>query len=57
MKFNARVNVKWLAKFVNAKIVGDQNLEFDGINEVHKITPGDISFVNVEKYYDKMFRT
>src|SRR5690606_3924539 len=28
-----------------------------GINEVHKITDGDITFVNVEKYYEKTFES
>ncbi len=57
MKFKAPVDIKWMAEFVNAKIVGNDTLQVDGINEVHKITPGDISFVNVEKYYEKMFQS
>lgn len=51
MKLKAPVSVKWIADFIQAKLVGDDSIEADGINEVHKITPGDISFVDIEKYY------
>ena len=51
MKLKAPVDVKWIASFVQAKLIGDDTLQADGINEVHKITPGDISFVDIEKYY------
>ncbi|HPI54502.1 MAG TPA: UDP-3-O-(3-hydroxymyristoyl)glucosamine N-acyltransferase [Chitinophagaceae bacterium] len=53
MKLKAPVDVKWLANFVNAKLVGDESIQADGINEVHKITKGDISFVDIEKYYNR----
>lgn len=53
MKLKAPVSVKWLADFVGAKLVGDETIQADGINEVHKITPGDISFVDIEKYYNR----
>lgn len=53
MKLKAPVSVKWLADFVGAKLVGDDTIQADGINEVHKITPGDISFVDIEKYYNR----
>lgn len=51
MKFKAPVSVKWIAEFIGAKLVGDDSIQADGINEVHKITKGDISFVDIEKYY------
>ncbi|HAD33262.1 MAG TPA: UDP-3-O-(3-hydroxymyristoyl)glucosamine N-acyltransferase, partial [Chitinophagaceae bacterium] len=51
MKLKAPVDVKWIADFVGARLVGDESIQADGINEVHKITPGDISFVDIEKYY------
>ncbi|HOZ50947.1 MAG TPA: UDP-3-O-(3-hydroxymyristoyl)glucosamine N-acyltransferase [Chitinophagaceae bacterium] len=54
MKLKAPVNVKWIAKFVGAELIGDDTIEADGINEVHKITPGDISFVDIEKYYSRL---
>ncbi len=54
MKLKAPVSVTWIAEFVDAKIVGDSTVQADGINEVHKITPGDISFVDLAKYYDRL---
>ena len=53
MKFDKGIPVKWLAEFVDAKLVGDTEQLATGINEIHKVTPGDISFVDFEKYYDK----
>jgi UDP-3-O-[3-hydroxymyristoyl] glucosamine N-acyltransferase len=47
------VDVKWLASFVGAKLVGDESLMATGLNEVHKITEGDICFVDIEKYYTR----
>jgi UDP-3-O-[3-hydroxymyristoyl] glucosamine N-acyltransferase len=53
MKLKAPVSVKWIAEFVQARLVGDDTIQADGINEVHKITPGDVSFVDIEKYYTR----
>jgi UDP-3-O-[3-hydroxymyristoyl] glucosamine N-acyltransferase len=53
MNLAAPVSVKWLAEFINAKLLGNTEQEATGINEIHKVRPGDISFVDFEKYYDK----
>ncbi len=53
MQFDKAVSVKWLAEFTGAKLVGDAEQMATGINEIHKVTKGDISFVDFEKYYDK----
>jgi UDP-3-O-[3-hydroxymyristoyl] glucosamine N-acyltransferase len=53
MNLAAPVSVKWLAEFIDAKLVGNKNGEATGINEIHKVRKGDISFVDFEKYYDK----
>lgn len=57
MQFNQPVSVQWVAEFINAKLVGDTNQMATGINEIHKVTPGDISFVDFEKYYDKCLQS
>jgi UDP-3-O-[3-hydroxymyristoyl] glucosamine N-acyltransferase len=57
MKLKAPVDVKWIASFVNAQLLGDDRIQADGINEVHKITPGDISFVDIEKYYNRLLES
>jgi len=53
MKFEKGIPVTWLAEFVGAKLVGNTEQLATGINEIHKVTTGDISFVDFEKYYDK----
>lgn len=57
MKLKAPVKVTWIAEFVNAQLLGDSSIEADGINEVHKITKGDISFVDIEKYYNRLLES
>jgi UDP-3-O-[3-hydroxymyristoyl] glucosamine N-acyltransferase len=52
MKFEQPVAVEWLAAFTGAKLLGDATQLATGINEIHKVTPGDISFVDFEKYYN-----
>lgn len=53
MKFEKAVPVQWLAEFTGAKLVGNTEQLATGINEIHKVEPGDISFVDFEKYYSK----
>jgi len=52
MKFEQPVSVQWLAEYTGAKLVGNTTQEATGINEIHKVTKGDISFVDFEKYYN-----
>jgi len=53
MKFEQAVSVQWIADFIGAKLVGDAEQMATGINEIHKVQKGDISFVDFEKYYNK----
>jgi UDP-3-O-[3-hydroxymyristoyl] glucosamine N-acyltransferase len=52
MKFEKAVPVQWIADFTGAKLIGNTTQEATGINEIHKVTNGDISFVDFEKYYN-----
>jgi len=52
MKFEKAVPVQWIADFTGAKLIGNATQEATGINEIHKVTIGDISFVDFEKYYN-----
>ena len=52
MKFEKPVSVEWLAEFTGAELEGNRQQEATGINEIHKVEAGDISFVDYEKYYD-----
>lgn len=55
MRFNAPVSAQWIANFIDARLVGDATAMAYGINEIHKVVEGDISFVDFEKYYNKCF--
>lgn len=57
MKFNEPIAVTEIAAFIGATLEGDEQQMATGINEVHKVEPGDISFVDFEKYYDKCLRS
>ena len=52
MKFEAPVAVTEIAAYIGAELVGNSQLMAGGINEIHKVTTGDISFVDFEKYYN-----
>ncbi|MFT4665083.1 MAG: UDP-3-O-[3-hydroxymyristoyl] glucosamine N-acyltransferase [Polaribacter sp.] len=53
MKFPQPIPIKTIAKKINAEIIGDDTLLAIGINEIHKVEQGDITFVDVAKYFDK----
>lgn len=53
MKLDAPVSVEWIADFIQAKLVGNSSQQATGINEIHKVQPGDISFVDNAKYYER----
>lgn len=53
MHFPSPVPVKWLAEFLGAELIGNVDGQATGINEIHKVEPGDLVFVDHPKYYDK----
>ncbi len=54
MKFEKPVAVEEIAKIINAKeIVGDKTIAIYGINEIHRVVQGDITFVDHPKYFQK----
>ncbi len=53
MRFASPVAISWLGEFINAKVLGNINGQAIGINEIHKVEPGDLVFVDHPKYYDK----
>ncbi len=52
MKFPSPVSVQWLADLISARLVGNTNGFINGINEIHRVEPGDVVFVDHPKYYD-----
>ena len=53
MTFQQPQTLKSIAELIGAKMVGDENFQVYGTNEIHMVRPGDIVFVNHPKYYDK----
>jgi len=50
MKFPQPIPVAELAQKINATLIGDDSLMATGINEIHKVEPGDITFADSKKY-------
>jgi len=57
MRFDVPVSIGQIAAFIDAELVGDPSMFATGINEIHKVEAGDISFVDFEKYYNKCLRS
>lgn len=53
MKFPSPVSVQWIAELIGAELAGNTAGMATGINEIHKVEPGDLVFVDHPKYYDK----
>jgi UDP-3-O-[3-hydroxymyristoyl] glucosamine N-acyltransferase len=53
MKFTTPLTLREVAELINTSIIGDSSLPVTGINEIHKVENGDITFVDHPKYYEK----
>lgn len=53
MKLEKAIPVHTIAEWIGAKVIGNDGLEATGINEIHKVEEGDITFVDHPKYYAK----
>jgi UDP-3-O-[3-hydroxymyristoyl] glucosamine N-acyltransferase len=53
MKFPSPLKLSALAEMLHAKPVGDPDFLVTGINEIHMVEAGDLTFVDHPKYYDK----
>ena len=53
MKFEPSLTLKEVARIIEADFIGEAGTEVLGINEIHKVEKGDITFVDHPKYYEK----
>ena len=53
MNLPAPVKLSFVVDFIKAKLKGSPDYELTGINEIHMVRPGDLTFVDHPKYYDK----
>ncbi len=53
MKFHQPQTLHSIAEIIGVRYIGNSDFPVFGTNEIHRVTPGDIVFVNHPKYYDK----
>lgn len=53
MKTDRNYSLSEIADLLNAKYIGDKNHAITGINEIHMVEAGDLTFVDHPKYYNK----
>jgi UDP-3-O-[3-hydroxymyristoyl] glucosamine N-acyltransferase len=53
MKFYRTFSLKEISGFINARFIGPEDFEIEGLNEIHMVEPGDLTFVDHPKYYQK----
>lgn len=58
MRIEPATTAKCLADFIGAtKIIGDANRVITGLNELHEVENGDITFVDHPKYYQRVLNS
>jgi len=57
MIFPQPISVREIAEKFGAQIIGDDALSATGINEIHKVQPGDIAFSDAPKYFEKTLKS
>ena len=57
MKFLQPIPVRQIAAKINAEILGDSSANVLGINEIHNVKEGDLTFSDVKKYFDKALKS
>jgi UDP-3-O-[3-hydroxymyristoyl] glucosamine N-acyltransferase len=53
MKTDRKYTLGEFAEYLNAKSIGDKSHAITGINEIHMVEAGDLTFVDHPKYYNK----
>ena len=57
MNFKTPVTVGDLAGLIGGKVIGDKSAAVKGLNELHVVRKGDITFVDHPKYYNKVLES
>lgn len=57
MKFSTPIPVAALAEELDARLIGNERLQATGINEIHQVENGDITFVDHPKYFKKSLQS
>ena len=54
MKFKTAIKLSTIAQITGARLIGDGDFLVTGLNEIHMVEHGDITFVDHPKYYAKV---
>ena len=57
MDFKKPLSLGEIAEIINGKVIGDSEAVVTGLNELHIVRNGDISFVDHPKYYKKVLES
>ncbi len=57
MQLHPLQTLEQIAGMIDARFVGNPAFEICGINEIHKVQSGDLTFVDHPKYYDKALKS
>ncbi len=57
MKLSKPIYVEEVANQLQATYKGNPRQEITGLNEIHKVAHGDLTFVDIAKYYNKSLRS
>lgn len=57
MKLEKPRTVLEIARIIGGKVLGNPDHLVSGLNEIHRVEPGDLTFVDVEKYFKKSFNS
>ena len=57
MKLHPSFTLASIAEMVNGRVIGEPSAMVTGINEIHRVETGDLTFVDHPKYYDKALQS
>jgi len=57
MKLQHPTSLGEVAAYLKCRMIGPADMPITGLNEIHKVTPGDLSFVDYHKYYDRALQS
>lgn len=57
MKFEKPLSLSLIAEIIGAEIIGDGQFKASGINEIHMVEEGDITFTDHPKYFKKSLQS
>ena len=52
MDLKTPVKLSEIANLIDGRVMGDGDMLVTGLNEIHKVREGDMTFVDFHKYYD-----